>query len=117
MAYDEQLAARVRDLFAGDLGLSEQKMFGGLAFMLDGHMCCGIVGDRLMLRLGAERADEALKLPHVEPMDFTGRPMSTMVYVLPEGLRGVALRRWIEQAATVARIAPARPRRRPTTRP
>jgi TfoX N-terminal domain len=53
VAYDEILADRVRDVLAGEPGLSERKMFGGLAFMLDGHMCCGLVGDRLMLRLGA----------------------------------------------------------------
>ena len=111
MAYDEQLAARVRDVLAGDLGLSEQKMFGGLAFMLDGRMCCGIVGDRLMLRLGADLASEVLELPHVEPMDFTGKPMSTMVYVQPAGLVGGALRSWIEKAAVVARTAPAKRRR------
>ena len=92
MAYDERLATRVRDLLAGDPALSERKMFGGLAFMLDGNMCCGIVGDRLMLRLGAELAEQALKRAHVQPMDFTGRPMTGMVFVAPEGLRGKALR-------------------------
>jgi TfoX/Sxy family transcriptional regulator of competence genes len=92
VAYDERLAARVRDLLAGDPGLSERKMFGGLAFMHDGNMCCGIVGDRLMLRLGAELAEQALKQTHVHPMDFTGRPMTGMVYVAPQGLRGNALR-------------------------
>ena len=67
MAYDENLAGRVRDVLAGDLGLSERKMFGGLAFMLEGHMCCGIVGDELMLRLGVDGADTALAQPHVRP--------------------------------------------------
>ena len=81
-------------------------MFGGLAFMLDGNMCCGIVGDRLMLRLGADLAAQALRRPHVQPMDFTGRPMTGMVYVAPEGLRGKALRPWVEQAAGFARTLP-----------
>ena len=112
MAYDEQLAERVRDVLAGDLGLSERKMFGGLAFMLDGHMCCGIVGDQLMLRLGTELADEALDLPHVRPMDFTGQPITTMVYILPAGLRGRALRDWVEKAAVIARTMPAKGTRR-----
>lgn len=76
VAYDEILADRVRDVLAGETGLSERKMFGGLAFMLDGHMCCGLVGDRLMLRLGADEAANALRLPYVAPMGFTGRPMS-----------------------------------------
>jgi TfoX/Sxy family transcriptional regulator of competence genes len=86
-------------------------MFGGLAFMLDGNMCCGIVGERLMLRLGADLAEEALQRPHVHPMDFTGRPMSGMVYVAPEGLRGKALRTWVEEAAGFARTLPPKPPR------
>lgn len=110
MAYDEALAERVREVVAGAAGLSERKMFGGLAFMLDGHMCCGIVGDRLMLRLGADLAEEALARPHVEPMDFTGRPMTGMVYVAPEGLGGGELRSWVERAARHVRTLP--PKRR-----
>ncbi len=74
--------------------------------MLDGNMVCGIVGDELMLRLTHELADAALERPHVKPMDFTGRPMPSMVYVAPEGLRGGALRRWVGQAAAHARTLP-----------
>ncbi len=106
MAYDERLADRVRDILAGHPGLGERKMFGGLAFMLDGNMCCGIVGDRLMLRLGADLAEQALERTHVHAMDFTGRPMSGMVYVAPEGVRGRALRTWVEKAAGFARTLP-----------
>jgi TfoX/Sxy family transcriptional regulator of competence genes len=83
--------------------LSERKMFGGLAFMIDGNMCCGIVDDRLMLRLGADLAEMALTRPHVHQMDFTGRPMTGMVYVAPEGLGGKVLQPWVEQAAGFAR--------------
>ena len=61
MAYDENLGERVREILLGEPVLSERKMFGGLAFMLDGHMCCGIVGNELMLRLGAEGAEKALE--------------------------------------------------------
>lgn len=111
MAYDERLADRVRDLLAGESALSERKMFGGLAFMLAGNMCCGIVGDRLMLLLGADLGEQALRRPHVQPMDFTGRPMTGMVYVAPEGLRGRALRTWVEQAAGHARSLPPKPPR------
>jgi TfoX/Sxy family transcriptional regulator of competence genes len=106
VAYDERLADRVREILAGDPALGERKLFGGLAFMLAGNMCCGIVGDRLMLRLGADLTEKALKRRHVQPMDFTGRPMTGMVYVAPEGLRGKALRPWVEQAAGVARSLP-----------
>ena len=106
MAYDESLADRVRDVMQGEPGSSERKMFGGLAFMLDGHMCCGIVGNELMLRLGADGAENALEHPHVRPMDFTGRPMTGMVYVAPEGLDGGALDHWLDQAAAFVRTLP-----------
>jgi len=106
MAYDETLADRIRDALAGEDGVTERKMFGGLAFMVGGHMACGIVKEELMLRLGAEGADEALDRPHTRPMDFTGRPMTGMVFVSPAGLRGAALARWVGQAVTFARSLP-----------
>ncbi len=98
MAYDEKLADRVRDVLEEVEGVTERKMFGGLAFMVRGHMACGIVGNDLMLRLGAEGAERALERPHVRPMDFTGKPMTGMVYVAPEGLKGAALRRFVGEA-------------------
>jgi TfoX/Sxy family transcriptional regulator of competence genes len=106
VAYDERLAERVREILAPEPMLSERKMFGGLAFMLDGNMCCGIVADKLMLRLGADLARSALERPHVEPMDFTGRPMTGMVYVTAEGLRGRELRAWVERAVGFVRTLP-----------
>lgn len=106
MAYDELLAERVRELLQADPAYREQKMFGGLCFLLDGNMCAGIVGDRLMLRLGDEGAAAALARPHVAAMDFTGRPMHSMVYVEQAGLRGAALERWVGQAVTYARTLP-----------
>ncbi len=106
MAYDEKLANRVRDILEGDPGVSERKMFGGIAFMVDGNMACGIAGDELMLRLGAEGAEAALRKPHVRPMDFTGRPMKGMVFVETPGLRGASLGRWVTAATTFARTLP-----------
>jgi hypothetical protein len=112
MAYDETLAARVREILApAPGGLTERAMFGGLAFMLEGHMCCGIVGDDLVLRLGPDLADRALRERHVRPMDFTGRPMTGMVYVDREGLRAGALRAWVDQAAGFVRTLPPKPGR------
>lgn len=115
MAYDEQLAGRVRDVFGPDPDLSERKMFGGLAFMLHGHMCCGIVGDDLMLRLGPDAAESALRKPHVRPVDFTGRPMRGMVYLAQAGLRGRALRAWLEKAQDHARSMPSKTTAKPTS--
>jgi TfoX/Sxy family transcriptional regulator of competence genes len=99
MGYSESLASRVREILAEGGDVAERKMFGGLAFMVNGHMCCGITRDDLMLRLGPDRAAEALEEPHVRPMDFTGRPMKGYVYVATPGLRTEAkLRRWVRLA-------------------
>ena len=107
MAYDEELATRVRELLAATPGVTERKMFGGLAFMIAGHMACGIVGTDLMLRLGETGADAALDEPHVRPMDFTHRPMNTMVYVSPTGIAThEALRRWIDRSIAYASSLP-----------
>jgi TfoX/Sxy family transcriptional regulator of competence genes len=107
MAFDEQLASRVRDILADVPGVTEQRMFGGLAFLVGGHMACGIVGADLMLRLGATGADTALDRPHVRPMDFTGRPMGTMVYVAAEGIvADRTLREWVERAVQYVGVLP-----------
>ena len=74
MAYNGELADRIRGSLAGRSGVAERKMFGGIAFMVDGHMCCGVTGDLLMIRVGADGFDDALAQPHSRPMDFTGRP-------------------------------------------
>jgi hypothetical protein len=91
--------------FAGQ-AVTEQQMFGGLAFMIGGHMACGDVNDTLMVRLGPEAAGRALGQPHVRPMDFTGRPMKGMVFVDPAGLHGDVLRQWVSAAAGFARGLP-----------
>jgi hypothetical protein len=106
VAYDENLADRVRDVLPPGDAVTEVKMFGGLTFMLDGHMCCGVVKDTLMARLGPDAADSALDQPHVRPMDFTGRPMKGMVIIEPGGLQGTALERWVSAAAEYTRTLP-----------
>jgi TfoX/Sxy family transcriptional regulator of competence genes len=103
MAYDEQLADRVRDLLAATPNVHERRMFGGLAFMIAGNMACGIIGTDLMLRLGEDGADAALEQPHVRPMDFTHRPMKTMVYVDRDGTDTPnALKGWVDKAVAYA---------------
>jgi TfoX/Sxy family transcriptional regulator of competence genes len=108
MAFDEALGDRVAAALARVPDVREQRMFGGVAFMVGGHMTVGIVGDELMVRLGEEDADAALDEPHVRPMDFTGRPMRTMVFVEPAGIASdEALGAWVERAlAFVARLPP-----------
>lgn len=85
MAYDEGVAQRLREYFSGHPEIVEKRMFGGLAFMLSGHMCVGVVNDTLMARVGPDTYAEALQRPHVREMDFTGRPLRGFVYVAPEG--------------------------------
>lgn len=109
MAYDPELADRLRAALAGQDGLTEKKMFGGIAYLIDGHMACGVNERRLMLRLGEAGAAAALGEAHVSPMDFTGRPIKTMVYVEPEGhATDAVLRRWALEAVSFARTLPPR---------
>ena len=86
MSYDETLAERIRKALEHRRDVTEKKMFGGLAFLLEGSMFCGIVKDELMVRVGTARYEEALTEPHVRPMDFTGRPARGYVFVAPPGL-------------------------------
>ena len=71
MPYDEELAARIRRVFRRRKDITERKMFGGLAFMRRGKMCCGIVGQDLMVRVAESDMTPALRRAHVRPMDFT----------------------------------------------
>lgn len=86
MAYDEVLGERVRAALEDEPNVTERKMFGGLAFMLGGNMCCGVIGDELMVRVGSDAWEGALALPHAREMDFTGRSMKGMVYVGVDGI-------------------------------
>jgi TfoX/Sxy family transcriptional regulator of competence genes len=109
MAYDEALAARVRARLAGRRGLAERRMFGGLCFLVNGHMCAGIVGSTLMLRVGPERYAEALARPHAREMDFTGRPLKGMIYVDPPGIAAsAALGQWLNMALAFVQNQPAK---------
>lgn len=86
MAFDEGLAERIREALADVSPVNERQMFGGLCFMVSGNMCCGILGDTLMARVGPGQYAECLALSHVRVMDFTGKPMKGMLYVDPEGI-------------------------------
>src|SRR5438874_1882779 len=108
MSYDERAAERVRKALMGRRGVSERKMFGGIAFMLNDAMCCGILKDDLIVRVGAALGAKALAQPHARPFDFTGKPMTSIVYVAPAGYRsGAALAKWIRWGAEHAAAASA----------
>jgi hypothetical protein len=107
MAYDEGTAERVREIVQGRSGISERKMFGGLAFMADGHLFVGVLAGTLMARVGAEGYAAALARPHVREMDFTGRPMKGYVYVAPEGFASdEALAGWVNACLDVVASLP-----------
>lgn len=106
MAYDENLAKRVRGALAKRRDVIEKKMFGGVAFMVRGHMSCGIVGETLMVRIDPERESVLLRERGARPMDFTGRPMRGFLYVDPAGVAGPALRKWLGRAVDFAESRP-----------
>jgi len=109
MAYDENIAARVRDVLSDEFGVVERKMFGGLAFMLRGNMTVGINKDGLMVRVGKENNDEFLALPHTRPMDFTGKAMKGFIYVAPEGVEtDDDLRAWVDRCVAYTGTLPAK---------
>jgi TfoX/Sxy family transcriptional regulator of competence genes len=113
MAYDEGLAERIRATLQDEEAVTEKKMFGGVAFLLDGKMFAGIVKDDLMLRVGPDHYAACLKRAHVRPMDFTGKPMAGYVYVAPDGVaEDDELERWVRLAAGFVATLPkkAKPR-------
>lgn len=112
MPFDAGLAQRIRDVLQERRGITERKMFGGIAFLLNGHMFVGVSGSTLMARVGAERHQDALAQPHVRPMDFTGRPMKGYVFIDAEGTADDAnLGAWVNWCAGyVARFPPKPPK-------
>lgn len=112
MAYDEGLAARVREVLEEQIVPDERKMFGGIAFMVKGHMCCGVLKDDLMLRLDPDVAKKVLQDPNVRPMDFTGRPMKNFVFVSSKGTNTEArLRRHVQSSLDFVETLPPKQKR------
>lgn len=98
MAYDEGLAQRIREQLQEVPNVEEKKMFGGLCFMVQRHMCCGIVEDKLMARIGPDNYESLLQKNHAQKMDFTGKPMKGMIYVEPGGLQSERdLEFWVDR--------------------
>jgi hypothetical protein len=108
MAYDQDLAHRIRDQLADEHGVTEKAMFGGLAFMLRGNMAVGISsGAELMVRLGADATDSALARPHTRMFDMTGRPMKGWILVAPDGIKTRRqLGAWVSRGVEFARTLP-----------
>jgi TfoX/Sxy family transcriptional regulator of competence genes len=113
MAYDQDLADRVRATLGSVAALSEIKMFGGLCFTVHGNMAVGVNGDDLMVRMAPESGEAALAEPGARPMDFTGRPMKGFVFVSSDALRtDDALEVWVERGVTYASSLPPKQAKR-----
>lgn len=107
MAYDEGAAERVREIVHSRAGITERKMFGGLAFMSHRHMFIGVLGSTLIARIGPREYADALHKPHVREMDFTGKPMKGYVFVEPDGFESdAALKFWVNKSYEFASSLP-----------
>jgi TfoX/Sxy family transcriptional regulator of competence genes len=107
MAYDEGLAQRIREGLQATPGFAEKKMFGGLCFLVNGNMACGVTGEELMVRVGLAGYGDALAQPHAREMDFTGRSLKGFVYVSPEGLEDDGeLTAWVARGRDFAASLP-----------
>jgi TfoX/Sxy family transcriptional regulator of competence genes len=111
MAYDEDLANGIRELIADADGISEQRMFGGLAFLIDGHMAVAASGQGgLLVRVGPDESDSLLKKPHSRPLEMRGRAMRGWLQVDPDGVRTKRqLEPWVRRGVAYARSLPPKP--------
>jgi TfoX/Sxy family transcriptional regulator of competence genes len=121
VAYDQRMAERVRRVLSGQRDLVERKMMGGICFMLNGSMCCGVSASAIMVRVGREAYQRMLAQPHVRPLEFAGRRPTGFVLVDPRGCRtDTALRTWIQRgidlASTLSAREPAASKARPKAR-
>jgi len=107
MAFDEELAVRIRKQLGKRAGLSEKQMFGGLAFLLNGNMCCGVHRNEMIVRIDPGETAAALKQPHVRIFDISGRPMKGWILVSTAGVAGEsALSKWVEAGVAYASSLP-----------
>lgn len=108
MAYDEDLANRIRELIAAEDGVTEQKMFGGLAFLINGNMSVAASGQGgLLLRVQPEETDALAAKPHAAPFEMRGREMQGWLRVAAEGVKTKEqLQRWVRRGVDYARTLP-----------
>ncbi len=110
MAFDEKLAARIRKRLAKRTGVTEKRMFGGLAFLVNGNMCCGVHREEMLVRLNPTDTDRALSERHTRVFDLSGgRPMKGWILVQPKGLATpAALAKWVTTGLEYAESLPAK---------
>ena len=114
MAHDEKLSRRIREVLEGRQGITEQKMFGGVCFLLNGNMVCGCdPKNRLSVRVGPDQYERAMKLAHAREMDFTGVPLKGLVFVDVDGYKTRrTLARWIDRGVAFAETLPRKTKRK-----
>ena len=106
MSFDPEAAARVRRLLSGRDDVVERKMVGGLSFLVNGNMCCGVTGTALMIRVGADGREQALREPHVRPMLLGGRVLSGFICIEPAGYAADdALASWVRRGLDFAPVS------------
>jgi TfoX/Sxy family transcriptional regulator of competence genes len=109
MAYDSKLAGRVRKLVAGRRSVTEREQFGGVAFLINGNVACGIIGDGLLVRVGPAKHDEAMRSKDAQPFSLTGRPSKGWITVRASGLKSPAgLKRWVDLGVAFAGRLPSK---------
>ncbi len=107
MPYDTLLATRIRAALGPLPNLVEKKMFGGVGFLVNGNMACGVHKDDMIVRVGPQASDQALSRPHTRIFDMTGHPMAGWVMVAPEGIRSESeLKDWVDQGLSFAASLP-----------
>ena len=110
MNYDPEAAERVRQVLSSRDGVVEKRMVGGLSFLVNGNMCCGITDRALMVRVGAKGREQALQEPHVRPMQLGGRTLSGFICVEPVGFAADdALASWVQRGLDFVSGLPAKP--------
>jgi TfoX/Sxy family transcriptional regulator of competence genes len=107
MPYNEEIAARIKMIVSDWQKTADKKMFGGICHLLGGNMFCGVYKDSLILRLGEQASESALKSPFVRPFDITGRPMKGWVMVESEGFKtDEELKAWLTKAKEFVKSLP-----------
>lgn len=109
MAHDAATAERLRTLFAGRTDVVERRMVGGLSFVVNGNMCCGVNGSALMVRVGPAGREQALAEPHVRPLEMGGRPVRGFVLIDPDGFSTDAeLTAWVRRGLDFIETLPVK---------
>ena len=109
MAYDDDLAIRLLKQLEGQPGIIEKKMFGGLSFLLNGNMCCGVHGQEMIVRINPKQTDQTLSQPHTRIFDLTGKPMQGWILVQPDGLTKESdLATWVQLGVEFASSLPSK---------